>query len=127
MRESVSWQTFDENQREVVGMLNPMCDKNEDTNRGGEGVTPATTALSRRSLGVKPPKLESESDHQKRRKQKNAYTPREIRRFRKTKPENHDPTLRIDFLVFILHGSDYYSMYPYVLLRGAIVNRTKYC
>ena len=31
--------TFDENRRSL-GMLNPMCDKNEGTYRGGEGTTP---------------------------------------------------------------------------------------
>ena len=35
--------TFDENRR-TVGMLNPMCDENEVTYRGGEGATPVTTA-----------------------------------------------------------------------------------
>ena len=35
--------TFDENRR-AVGMLNPMCDKNEGTYRGEEGTTPVTTA-----------------------------------------------------------------------------------
>ena len=34
---------FDANRR-VVGMLNPMRDKNEGTYRGGEGTTPVTTA-----------------------------------------------------------------------------------
>ena len=35
--------TFDEN-RQAVGTLNPMRDKNEGTYRGEEGTTPVTTA-----------------------------------------------------------------------------------
>ena len=35
--------TFDEN-RQAVGMLNPMRDKNEGTYRGGEATAPVTTA-----------------------------------------------------------------------------------
>ena len=34
-------------------MLNPMRDKNEGTYRRGEGMTPVTRGLSRRSLTVK--------------------------------------------------------------------------
>ena len=45
--------TLDKNRR-AVGMLNPMRDKNEGTYRGGEGMTPVTTAcLAPRR--VKPP------------------------------------------------------------------------
>ena len=60
--------TFHENRR-VVGMLNPMCDKNTNTHRGGEGTTPMATACPEQARAegksLLRVELESESDMKK--------------------------------------------------------------